>query len=156
MTTNENVHRMRAQILNLRSAGITCGTAIHCFPPCGRPGGDHRQCPEARAAMQPIYEGMNELLLSVIMALTAVFHPDPDLWDFLWEVHEDSTCTERDLAAFAELMNSDQDMYIRFCGEMDADMMEKLVTSFSKEEWEVLTAKGAWKTGDGCPRSCSF
>ena len=37
MTMNENVYKMRAQILNLRSAGIACATAIHDFPPCARP-----------------------------------------------------------------------------------------------------------------------
>ena len=77
MTMNENVHKMRAQILNLRSAGIACGTAIHYFPPCGKPGGDHLQCPEARAAMRQIYENMKELLLSSRMALAAVFTSGP-------------------------------------------------------------------------------
>jgi hypothetical protein len=152
MTMNENVHKMRAQILNLRSAGIACATAIHYFPPCGKPGGDHLQCPEARAAMRQMYEGMNELLLSARMALAAVFYPDPEGWDLMWELHEESTCTERDMAKLGETIYSDQDEFIRCWGEFDIDMMEKLGTCFSKEEWKVLTAKGAWQNGRRLPQ----
>jgi hypothetical protein len=147
MTMNENVHKMRAQILNLRSAGIACGTAIQYFPPCGKPGGDHLQCPEARAAMRQIYENMKELLLSSRMALAAVFNSDPEAWDFLWELDEESTCTESDMAKFGETLYSDQDEFIRCWGEMDNGMMRQLGSTFSEEEWEVLTAKGAWQNG---------
>ena len=152
MTTNENVHKMRAQILNFRSAGIACATAIHHFPLCARPGGGKLGCPEGRAALQQIHQQMNELLLSVMMALDAVFDPDPEIWDFLWEVYEYSTCTERDMANSAKLLYSDHDEFIRCWGEFDADMMEKLGTCFSKKEWEVLTAKGAWQNGRRLPQ----
>jgi hypothetical protein len=147
MTMNENVHKMRAQILNLRSAGIACGTAIHYFPPCGKPGGDHLQCPEARAAMRQIYENMKELLLSARMALAAVFHPDPERWDFLWELNENTTCLESDMAKSGQFLYPDQDEFIRCWGEMDNDMMGQLGGGFSKKECELLTAKGAWQNG---------
>ncbi len=152
MTKNEKVHKMRAQILNLTSAGIACATAIHCFPLCARPDGGKLGCPEGRAALQQVYEDMKDLLFSARMVLSAVVHPDPKVWDFLCQLHEDSTCTERDMAKLGETIYSDQDKYIRICGEMDAEMMEKLGTSFSKDEWEVLTAEGAWQNGRRLPQ----
>jgi hypothetical protein len=147
MTMDENVHRMRAQILNLRSAGIACGTAIHYFPKCGKPGGDHLQCPEARAEMRQIYGNMKELLLSARMALAAVFHPDPERWDFLWELNENTTCLESDMAKSGQFLYPDQDEFIRCWGEMDKEMMTQLGTTFSKGEWKVLTARSAWQNG---------
>lgn len=147
MSINEDVHQMRAQILNLRSAGIACATAIHHFPPCGRPGGEHLQCPEARAAMTQIYDNMRDLILSVGMTMVAVFNTDPEPWDFVWELHEGSSCTERELAKTGELLLADRDEFIKTWGEMDNDTMDKLTSSFSKEEWEILSAKRAWQNG---------
>jgi hypothetical protein len=152
MSMNEEVHKMRAQILNLRSAGIACATAIHYFPPCGRPGSCNRECPEAGAALQEIYESMNDLMLSVRMALTAVFHTDPEPWDFLWGLNEESTCVEGDMAAFGQDFCPDQHEFIRCWGEIDNEMMEQLGASFGKEEWKVLTAKGAWQNGGRLPQ----
>ena len=152
MSTNEDVQKMHAQILNLRSAGIACATAIHYFPPCGTPESCNRQCPEARATLQEIYESMNDLMLSVRLALAAVFHPDTQAWDFLWELNEESTCPERDLAKYGQSVYSNQDEFIRSWGEMDDAMMEQLGTSFSKKEWKVLTAKGAWQNGQRLPQ----
>ena len=51
------------------------------------------------------------------------------------------------MAKFGETLYSDQDDYIRFCGEIDSDMMRQLGSTFSEEEWEALTAKGAWQNG---------
>lgn len=147
MTMNEDVHRMRAQILNLRSAGIACATAVHHFPPCGKPGGDHLQCPEARARMTKIYWDMKDLMFSVRMALAAVFHSNPEGWDFLWELHEESTCSEGGMASFGKTLCPNQEEFIKSWGEMGNDMMEKMGTGFSKEEWEVLTTRGAWQNG---------
>ena len=95
---------------------------------------------------------MNELLLSARMALAAVFYPDPEAWDFLWELDEESTCTERDMASSGESLYSDQDEFIRYCGEIDSDMMSSLEARFSKEEWKILTAKGAWQNGPRLPQ----
>jgi hypothetical protein len=147
MTMNEDVHKMRAQILNLRSAGLACATAIHYFPPCGKPGGDHRQCPEARAAMQRIYEDMKALLLSSRLALSAVFHSDPEAWDFLCWLSEKGTGAQSDMAKFGEAMYSDQDEFIRIWGEMDCETAEMLGSGFSETEWEALTAEDAWQNG---------
>ncbi len=153
MTINEEVHKMRAQILNLRSAGIACGTAVHYFPPCvTRPEDYDVQCPEARAALQPIYESMKDLLVSSRVALAAVCNPDPKGWDLLWEVYKDSDCLERDMATLGEIVYSDQDEFSKFCGEMDSDTMHHLGTTFSDEEWKVITVKGAWQNGRRLPQ----
>lgn len=152
MTMNEDVHKMRAQILNLRSAGIACATAIHHFPPCGRPGGDHRQCPEARAAMQRIYDDMKDLLVSSKMALDAVFDENPDMWDFIWEVNEASDWIEHELGKTGAILYSGWDEYSKFYAEMDSDMMDRLGTSFSDEEWKVITGQEAWQNGIRLPQ----
>jgi hypothetical protein len=150
---NEGVNKMRAQILNFRSAGIACGTAVHCFPPCvTRPEDYDGHCPEARAALRPIYDDMKDLLLSARMALAAVFNSNPEGWDFLWELKENSYCMERDMAKLGETFYSDQDEYIKICGEMDSDMMDQLGTGFSDEEWKVIAAKEAWQNGRRLPQ----
>jgi hypothetical protein len=146
-TMNEDVRKMRAQILNLRCAAIACARAIRYFPPCGKPGADHLQCPEAGAALQDIYESMNHLMLSVRMVLTAVFHLDSAGWDLLWSIAEDAESLERDLAELGQSLYSDQDARIRIWSQIDDDTMLELGTSFSKEEWKVLTAKRAWQNG---------
>jgi len=119
MIKNEETHEMYAQILNLRSAGIACATAIHCFPPCvTRPEDYDGRCSEARAALEPINEDMKDLLLSVRIALAAVFNADPGAWDSLWELNKDSNRIERDMAKLGKTLYSDQDEYIRICGEL--------------------------------------
>jgi len=152
MSKNEELHEMRAQILNLRSAGITLATAIHYFPPCGRPGSCNRECPEAGAALQEIYESMNDLMLSVRMALAAVFNSDSQAWDFLWELNWGSTCVERDIAIFGQHRYPNQDEFIKCWGEMDDEMMDRLGRGFSEEEWKALTAKRAWQKGRRVPQ----
>jgi hypothetical protein len=152
MTMNEDVHRMRVQILNLRSAGLACATAVHFFPPCGRPGGDHLQCPEARVAMQKIYKDMKDLLLSARMALAAVFNSDPDAWDFLCEVHDEGSCTERDIATFGAVTYSNQDEFIKSWGEIVPEMADQLGTGFSESEWKTLTTKDAWQNRRRLPQ----
>lgn len=154
MTMNEGVHKMRAQILNLRSAGIACATAIHYFPPCGRPGSCNSKCPEARVAMKRIYEDMYELLLSTRTALASVVQPAPEAWDFLWSVAEDSTCKERDIAqsTFGQALSSVQNDFIRSCAEIGDDTMEKFGTTFREEEWQILKAEGAWQNGPRLPQ----
>ena len=152
MTMNEEMNRMHAQILNLRSAGITLGTAIHNFPPCGRPGSCNRKCPEAGAALQEIYESMNDLMLSVRVAYAAVINRYPKQWDFLWRLAEESTCIERDMAEFAQELYPDQGELIRLCAEADNKKMEELGTAFSKGEWAILTAKRAWQNGRRLPQ----
>jgi hypothetical protein len=152
MSTNENVHKMRAQILNLRSAELACATAVHRFPPCGRLGGDHRQCPEARAAMQRIYEDMKDLMVSSKMALDAVFDENPDMWDFIWEVNEAEDCIEHELGKTGSLLYYGWDEYSQFCAEMDSDVIDRLGTSFSDEEWKIITGKEAWQNGIRLPQ----
>lgn len=144
---NEELHKMRAQILNLRSAGFACATAIHRFPPCGRPGGDHRQCPEARAVMLQIYEEMQALLLSSRLALSAVFHSDSEAWDFLSWLSQNGAGAQSDMAKFGEAAYSDQDEFIRIWGAMDCETTRTLGSDFSDTEWEALTAEDAWQNG---------
>lgn len=153
MNMNEDVHKMRAQILNLRSAAITCATAVHYFPRCVRRPEDYEvQFPEAKFALQPIYEGMKDLLLSARMALTAVLNPNPEGWDFLAWLSEQNTCAESDMAKFGETIYSDQDEYIKFFGEMDANTAERFGTGFSDEEWARLTADVAWQSERRLPQ----
>ncbi len=153
MNRNEEVQRMRAQVLNLRSAEIACGTAVHYFPPCvTRPEDYDVQCPEARASLKPIYESMKDLLVSSKMALDAVFDENPEMWDFIWEVNEASDCIEHELGKSGKLLYYGWDEYCKFCAEMDSDMMDRLGTSFSDEEWKVITTKGAWQDGRRLPQ----
>lgn len=147
MSKNEELHKMRAQILNLRSAGITLATAIHYFPPCGRPGSCKSECPEARAALQEIYRSMNDLMLSVRLALTAVFLPNSEPWDFIWNLNSESPCGDSYMAEFGRSCYPDQDEFIRRWGEMDDEMMDRLGRGFSEKEWKALTTKRAWQNG---------
>jgi len=152
MTMNEDIYRMQGAILNLRSAGIACASAVLHFPPCGKPGGEHLQCAEARVAMQQIYQSMNDLLLSARMALAASLNSVPDLWDSLWDVADESACPEREIAKFSETFYPDQEEYIRYLGQIDDDMMEKLGTAFSEKEWGILSSDGAWQNGWRLPQ----
>lgn len=149
---NEELHKMRAQILNLRCAGMTLATAIHYFPPCGRPGGCKGECPEARAALQEIYENMNELMLAVRLAIAAVFVPDPEPWDFLRGLNDESPCGVSLMADFGRYCYPHQQEFIRFWGEMDGQMMDLFGAEFSEEEWKALTARGAWQKGRRVPQ----
>lgn len=151
MPKKEDVHKMRVQILNLRSAGLACATAIQHFPPCGRPGGDHLQCPEARAAMQKIYEDMRDLMLSARLALTAALNPNPEGWDFLWWLAEKSPCAENDMAKFGETIYPDQEEFIRIWGELDSERAEQMGSGFSEAEWDALKGKKAWQNARRLP-----
>ena len=145
MNFYEDKNRMHAQILNLRSAMMACASAIYYFPPCGRPGGNHLQCPEARAAMQRIYEEMKETLLLGRTALDAVFRRDPQRWDLLSGASCDSNSMKYFLGKLAKYLSANQEEFIRSWGEVDHERFDQLGTTFSEEEWEVLSAKGAWQ-----------
>lgn len=146
MNFYEDRNRMHAQILNLRSAMIACAKVIYYFPPCGRPGGDHLQCREARAAMRQIYEEMQKVLLLGRTALDAVLRSDPQRWDRLCDVDGDNESRDIFLAEQTESLFTDQEAFIRSWGSIDDEMMDQLETTFSEEEWQVLTAKGAWQS----------
>jgi hypothetical protein len=145
MSTNKEVHKMRAQILNLRSAVIALSSAVCNFPQCGRPLSCNHECPEARALLGQIYKDFQELLISARMVLEAVFCPAPKRWDSMWRFAEVQTSPERILALLGRMVISDQDEYVRYCGQMDGDMMDALGTGFSEQEWEVLSAEDAWQ-----------
>ena len=81
MHSNEEIDRMREQILDLRYAGILCARTIHNFPPYGKPGGDHLQWRAVGQLMQLVFESMNRSLLFTGIALDAVLEPDPKRWD---------------------------------------------------------------------------
>jgi len=146
MNFYEDEERMLAQILNLRSAMMACASAIYFFPPCGRPGGDHLQCPEARAAMRQIYDEMQQVLLLGRTALDAVLRPDPERWDHFCNVGGDIESRDIFLAEQAESLFADQEEFIRSWGVMDEETFDLLGTTFSDEEWELLAAKGAWQS----------
>jgi hypothetical protein len=147
MTTNENVHKMRAQILNLRSAVMTISTALCRFPACGTSEGCNLRCVEARNMMTQIREDMQDLVISARMILSAAFSPQPEVWDTFWCSAEDKSCPERTLVPLGKEMISDQDEYIRFYGQVDDEMFRALGTEFSKHEWDVLSAEDAWQNG---------
>jgi hypothetical protein len=152
MTKNENVNKMHAQILNLRSAGIACAKAMHDFPPCGRAGGCHLQCPEARAAMHEIYQSMNGLLLLARMALDTLLHPNAGPWDYLCSIANDSKALAEFATELSESLYSDQDEFIRSLGETDSYMLDQIGTTFSKEEWQTLAPCDAWQNGQRLPQ----
>ncbi|MGO9569208.1 MAG: hypothetical protein ACLP5H_16865 [Desulfomonilaceae bacterium] len=152
MTKNERINKMHTQILNLRSATIVCGTVVHYFPACAKPEGSKLGCPEGRAALQQLYEDMYEVLVFARMALAAVFHPNPEGWDFLWSLTEYTRCVQKGIAKLWQAIYCDLEEFTKCCGEMDSDMMEALGTDFSEEEWGVLTAKGAWQNARRLPQ----
>lgn len=73
MTTNEDVHKMRVQILKLRGGMMTLSTALCRFPACGTPIGCHLRCSSDRKVMRQIHEDMRDLVISAQMVLSAVF-----------------------------------------------------------------------------------
>jgi len=148
MATNKNAHRMRAQILNLRAAVMTISTALCRFPACGTPMGCNLRCSEAGNAMRQLHEDMSDLLISARMVLSAVFSPQPEVWDTFWRFAEDESCPERALASLGQRVISDQDEYIRFYGQIDDEMFHTLGQGFSEHEWAVLSAEDAWQNGD--------
>ena len=96
MKMNENVHKMRVQILNLRGGMMTLSTALCRFPACGTPMGCNLRCSQARNAMRQIHEDMHNLVISARMVLTTVFCPEPETWDIQWCFAEDESCPETD------------------------------------------------------------
>jgi hypothetical protein len=140
MSTNDEMNKMHAQILNLRSAGITLATAIHHFPPCGRPGSCNHKCPEARDALKEIYHGMKRLLFLTRSALDAVLRRDPEHWDFMC----DSIVHEQSLDKFLSNLGEQEEL-IRYWGTMDSHLAMLLGENFSRKEWEVLAASAAWQ-----------
>lgn len=143
----EEFHEMRAQILNLRSAGIMLATALNYFPPCGRADGCNRKCPEASIALQELYETMSNLMFSVRLALEAVFVTNPEPWDLTWISYCNNPYRDDYMADFARSCFPDQYEFIKCWGQMVNEMMDNLGTGFSKKEWKTLTANGAWQNG---------
>ena len=142
MTTRETVHKMRAQILNLRSAGIACATAIHYFPPCGKPGGDHGQCLEARESMQLIFEAMKRMLLLARTALDAVFQRSPDSWDFMCNSVAEGT-VESCLSEPAESLFDDQHEFIEYWGTLDNELAKQLGEKLQQGRMGSFVSRGS-------------
>jgi hypothetical protein len=147
MTMNEDVHKMRVQILNLRAAMMTFSTALCRFPACGTPMGCNLRCSEAGNVMRQLHEDMDDLLISARMVLSAVFSPQPEVWDTFWCFAENESCPERTLAQLGKNVISDHEEYITFYGQIDDEMFDELGKGFSKHEWTVLSAKEAWQSG---------
>ena len=61
MKMNEDVHKMRVQILNLRGGMMTLSTALCRFPVCGTPMGCNLRCSEAGNVMRQIHEEMHKV-----------------------------------------------------------------------------------------------
>ncbi len=147
MSTNENVHRMRVQILDLRGAMMTLSTALCRFPACGTPMGCHLRCSKDRKAMRQIHGDIHNLVISARMVLTAAFCPEPEVWDTFWLFAGDESCPERTLAQLGEEVISDQDEYIRYYGEIDDEMFDALANGFSERERDALFAEDGWQNG---------
>jgi hypothetical protein len=147
MTMNEDVHKMRGQILNLRAAMMTISTALCRFPVCGTPMGCNLRCSEARNVMRQIHGDMHDLLISARMVLTTVFCPEPETWDIQWCFAEDEARPERSLAQLGKEVISDQDEYIRCYGEIDDEMFDALANGFNERERDALFAEDAWQNG---------
>ncbi len=152
MTMNEDVIQMRTQILNLRTAALACASAMRHFPPCCKPGWDPFHSSIQPTKMQRIYQGMKDLLLSARIVSKAAMVTDPVAWDIIWELHEDSSCTERDLASLGERIYSDLDEFFKLCGEMDHITRDEAGRTFHEREMEVLTAEEAWQNGRRLPQ----
>lgn len=152
MKMNEDVHRMRAQILNLRGGMMTLSKALCRFPTCGTPVGCNLRCSEAGNVMRQLHEDMHDLVISARMVLTGVFSAEPDIWDASWCFAENESCPESTLAQLGRTVISDQDEYIRYYGQVDHEIFEKLETGFSSHEWAVLSAEDAWQNGHRLPQ----
>ncbi len=152
MTTNENVHKMRVQILHLRGGMMTLSTALCRFPACGTPMGCNLRCSEDGNVMRQLHEDIHNLVISARMVLTAVFCPEPETWDIQWCFAEDEARPERTLAQLGEEVISDQDEYIRFYGQIDDEMFDAVGKGFNEHERGVLFAEEAWQNGDRLPQ----
>ncbi len=147
MTTNENVHKMRVQILHLRGGMMTLSTALCRFPACGTPMGCNLRCSEAGNIMRQLHEDIHNLVISARMVLTAVFSPQPLAWDTFWLFAEDQSRPERALANLGKDFISDQDEYIKFYGQIDDEMFDAVGKGFNEQERDVLFAEDAWQNG---------
>ena len=148
MKMNEDVHKMRVQILNLRGGMMTLSTALCRFPVCGTPMGCNLRCSEAGNVLRQIHEDMHNLVISSRMVLAAVFSPQPEVWDTFWCFAEDESCPERTLAQLGKKVISDQDEYIRYYGEIDDEMFSAIARGFNEHERDVLFPDDAWQNGD--------
>jgi hypothetical protein len=147
MFMNEDVHKMRAQILNLRAAMMTISTALCRFPACGTPMGCHLRCPTDRKVMRQIDKDMRDLVISARMVLSALFSHQSQVWDFYWFCAKDESCPERSLSQMGKDVISDQDEYIRYYGEIDDEMFDALASGFNERERDILFAEDAWQNG---------
>ncbi len=149
MTANEDVRKLHAQILNLRSAAIACAKAIHLCPPCGKTERCKFQCPEGWLQVEQMLDSLNRAFLSATMTLDAVLHPDPERWDILWHGYtsKGGRSVESVLAQLLPSVSHILDHFIQLWGEADDDFKKQLETTFHDEEWKILTAKGAWQNG---------
>ena len=152
MTTNENVHKMRVQILNLRGGMMTLSTALCRFPACGTPMGCNLRCSEAGNIMRQLHEDIHNLVISARMVLSAVFSPQPSVWDTFWCFAEGVSSPERALAQLGKDFISDQDEYIRFYGQIDDEMFDAVGKGFNENERDVLFSEDAWQNADRLPQ----
>jgi hypothetical protein len=147
MKTNENVHKMRVQILDLRGAMMTLSTALCRFPACGTLMGCNLRCSADGTVMRQIHEDMHDLVISARMVLAAVFSPQPEVWDMFWCFAEDESRPERTLAKLGKDVISDQDEYVRSYGQIDDEMFRAIASGFNEHERDVLFAEDAWQNG---------
>jgi hypothetical protein len=147
MFMNEDVHKMRAQILNLRAAMMTISTALCRFPACGTPMGCHLRCSKDRKVMSKSHDDMRDLVISARMVLSAAFSSQSEVWDTFWLFAEDESCPERTLAPLGKEVISDHDEYIRSYGHLDDEMFGALASGFNERERDVLFAEDAWQNG---------
>jgi len=152
MKMNEDVHKMRVQILDLRGGMMTLSAALCRFPACGTPMGCHLRCSKDRKLMRQIHEDMQDLVISARMVLTAVFCPGPEIWDIQWCFAEDGARPEKTLAQLGEEYVPDQDEYIRYYGQIDDEMFDALARGFSERERDALFPEDAWQNGDRLPQ----
>ena len=152
MTTNENVHKMRVQILHLRGGMMTLSATLCRFPACGTPMGCNLRCSVAGNIMRQLHEDIYNLVVSARIVLTAVFCPEPETWDTQWRFAEDDARPERTLAQLGKRVISDQGEYIRYYGEIDDEMFGKIAQGFSKHERDVLFPEDSWQNGHRLPQ----
>jgi hypothetical protein len=152
MKTNENVHKMRVQILDLRGGMMTLSTALCRFPACGTPMGCNLRCSADGTVMRQIHEDMNDLVISARMVLAAVLSQQSEVWDMFWCFAEDESRPERALAMLGQRVISDQDKYIRSYGQIDDEMFEALANGFNERERDALFAVDAWQNGHRLPQ----
>jgi len=148
MKTNEDVHKMRVKILDLRGGMMTLCTALCRFPACGTPMGCHLRCSRDRKVMRQIHEDMHDLVISAQMVLSAVFSPQSEVWDMYWFWANDESCPERTLGAIGRNVISDHEEHIRFYGQLDDKMFRALAHGFNERERAALFPEHAWQNRD--------